>query len=194
MGNSKGPYYLQLGYHSGFGPHSAQIPMRAWQAGGMGSVAGDFIAWDDELVDADDLVNSLADLLRPFYPESVTLDNYIIFKQVGTAEIYTPVAAAGLTDKGGTFEDYIWNEAVEETITWRSTNFGIFKITLLDAASGGDFSKLSTLPSSGILKNLHTALVDTSNPYMARDNGRPSSFISRTFTLNERLRRSYHQT
>lgn len=192
MPNSKGPYFVQVNYHSGFAPHSQQIPVKGWQPGTGASVAGDFLNWDDSLQDADDLMSSLADLFCAFYPPSVVLDNYIVFKQVGTDEIYTPVASGVFISKVGTLTVYVWNEAVEMTFNWRSTNFGLFKIVLLDSASEGTFAKVPSLPASGPIKNLNDELVATSNPFMARDNGRPSAFISRTSTLNEKLRKAYH--
>jgi hypothetical protein len=194
MANSKGPYFVQYNYHSGFGPHSMQIPLRHWQPGGGGSVAGDVEDWDLTIQDADGMINSLSDLFLPFFTANVTFDNYVIFKQVGTDEIYTPVAGATLTGKIGTRTPPVWSEAVQYTLTWRSTSFGIFKIVFLDAESAGDFSKTSTLPGSGDLFNINTEVTSTANAFMARDNGRPSSFISMTKTLNEKLRKSYRVT
>jgi hypothetical protein len=194
MANSKGPYFLQYNYHSGFGPHTMQIPIRHWQAAGGASVAGDVEDWDLSIQDADGMINSLCDLFLPSFPVTVHFDNYIIFKQVGTDEIYTPVAGAALASKVGTNTLNVWHEAVQITNTWRSTNFGIFKIVFLDAESGGSFGKTSSLPGSGSVFNLNTELTSVANAFMARDNGRPSSYISTTVTLNEKLRKSYRVT
>jgi hypothetical protein len=80
------------------------------------------------------------------------------------------------------------------TVNFRTSLFGKAKLVLLDFSALDDWSKVRTLPGSGALFDLVGEFTASTNGWQGQDNGQPTTFVSVTRTLNEKLRRSYRLT
>lgn len=182
MPASPSPAFVRINYHSPFGFHTMQIPTLAWDS-------GNFATWAAGVVDDSTMIEDLVTLMLPFFPEGVIFDNWLIFSQPTPEDDPVPVAAGLFVLFEGTAALPGWTKAVQETITIRSTNFGVSKLVFLDAASGNSFEPI-TVPD-GSMTALLNEIGDTSKGWSAQDNGRPATFIKLSKTLNEKLRRAY---
>jgi hypothetical protein len=194
MANFRGPFFVKISSHSEFGPHVQQIPTTDYTGPSLVFPFGVFTGWDLTLADADVMIVALVDKMAKFFPAAYTFDNWQVFSQPTPADPAIPLAGNTFTAKVGTSVASGWDKATQATITWRSTTFGKSKLVFLDYSSGGDFSKIATLPGSGDLFDLDAEFTNVSNGWKAQDNGRPQTFISMTATLNEKLRRAYRLT
>lgn len=190
LANFRGPFFVDIQYHSSFGPHRMQIPTLAWSPPAFGADFGLFTKWEGGQVDADLMVNDLVDVIVPFFTADTTFDNWTVFSQPTDTDPAVPVGGNSFTAKVGTDASGGWTQAVQNTCTWRSEAFGKSKLVFLDMASNGDFSKISTKGTSGIIFDLDAEYTNTAKGWSAQDNSRPATFIASTRTLNEKLRRS----
>jgi hypothetical protein len=187
MANSKAPAFVKVNYHSIFGVHVGIVPTLAWNAG---ADQGEFATHNGSVCDANDMITALFTILAGILPDTASYDNYVIYDQPDPDDLPVPVATgalaiAGLDSSPG------WHQATQVTMTFRTTNFGVFKLVTLDAATNDSFAKTTVVPGSGVLFN---ALAEVSNEdlgWAGQDNGRPNNLISQTVTLNEKLRRAY---
>jgi hypothetical protein len=141
------------------------------------------------------MINGLVDVLATIMPEAtpavIHYDYYTIFNFEDEDSLPVPVAEAALAQVGG-FETPGWYKAVETTITYHTTGFGIFKLVLLDSASANNFDKLGPLDSVDFKTALDAEITVLTNAWAGRDNLRPANFTQVARTLNEKLRRSYN--
>jgi hypothetical protein len=93
-------------------------------------------------------------------------------------------------DVPGTNAGTGWSKATEETLMWRCDDASLFKIVLLDVHSSNDFDRKISLGDLN-LTDLDEMLRDDEGIIRSRLNSQPSTFLGRTCTLNEKLRRSY---
>jgi hypothetical protein len=193
MVNFIGPSAVMLNSHSADGFHKAIIPTRQWFDETSSGGEGTFDSWGSGHIDADTMVKALVTALKGAYPTSYTFDNYIIFNFPGVGDPGVPVASNSLA-VAGTNSTAVWSRATQATWSWRTDAFGIFKLVLLDYESGGTFNKNATVPGSGPLHDADAEVTNPANAWSGRDNGQPSTFISSTATLNEKLRRAYRLT
>lgn len=188
MANSLAPAFIKVNYHSISGPHSMLIPTLAANVAPTPSEstidthAGGTIAWDDM---AEALLTELADQMST----SSAFDGIFLFTQADADADPVLITGKNITI-AGTNAAPGWEVATQLTINAKSENGGNVRLTLLDFASGGQFTKTSVLAGSG-LEAVVAEWGLLANGWSSRDNGRPSIFLSATRTLNERLRRAY---
>jgi len=193
MANALDPAFVQLNYHSQYGVHTATIPTLQWNSVASAGNAGQFETWGASDIDAKEMVEDLIDLMEPFYPTDVEYDGFTIFTMASAVAPALPVAGGILTNVG-TQAVPGFTQAVQTTIGWRTATFGLFKIVMLDSASGDDFSIIRNPSVDVSLLALHNYMIGNTHGWSGRDNARPTQFIKCTQTLNEKLRRSYRQT
>jgi len=189
MANSLYPAFFRLFYHTAFGQHIQTVPTRAWDDGLGTNGKGGYIAWDTNEVDAVDMVQALVDELVEFQPASAVYDSCIIYTMASETAEPLPVASFELGDAGTAATADV--PASQATMSCRTTNFGLFKLTWFDAAPTTDFLPQRTLPVSGQPLTLFQAVSDTDWAFAGRDGGRPETFLQVSYTLNEALRRQY---
>lgn len=190
MANFRGPYFWQINSHSAFGLHSMQQSLFGWDAGAGGM--GDLQTSVGGTVDAITFVNSFVDKLTPFFPTTYFFDSVQIYRQLLETDIPQPVAGASLGAIPGESAAGTWTKAVQETITWRTAGFGLFKLVLLDAESNDDYNPVVSASADASLLALHNFVTASTTAISGRDNTKPSVFIRLTKTLNEKLRKQYH--
>jgi len=194
MANSSAPTRIQLNYHSAFGLHKANLNAREWHddasAGGMGSVDD----WASSIAPVAAMVDALVGALLDIMPTTVVFDNYIVYTFATPTSDPVPRAQKAFVAIDGDVADPGWTAAVQTTITWRTEEFGLAKIVMLDSASADDFSKITNLADSAALDAIDGEFTAVSNGWSGRDDARPQTFVSQTKTLNEKLRRAYRLT
>jgi len=186
--NSLVPSYGVIDYVSAYGAHKATIPTLQWTLGGD---YGEYIAHDDvTVVDAETMwLDFIADLV-PFALATTTFNSVTMYNKPTIDAPSVPVAILPVGEVG-TSVATSQAKATQSTWNFRTTLFGHMKLVLLDIPVGGGFEK--TLPAIWGAPDLAIlgALSDLSKAFCGRDNAAIASGISKTYTMNEKLRRAY---
>jgi len=185
------PSYVVLNYHSDFGAHKQIIPTTQWSPGEPGEPSGSFLSWNENARVAADMITELVEDLLPAYPDDVAYDSYEIWTFEGSPLRAVPVYQAAFTGMVGSSGTPGWTKAVELVMTFHTTLFNIFKITLLDAASANNFDKLTALGTLTAVQPIIDDVTDPDNGWAGRDSARPSVFLQLSKNLNEKLRAEY---
>jgi len=184
------PAYTQIEYHSEYAPHSMIIPCR--EAVDVTGAPSTFTlkAWDNSEKAWANMVETLVDLFLPAFPASVSFDRATLWTKasVGAAPLFR--GSVAYTGKVGTDAGAGVYAAVQQTISYRDDAGALFKLVFLDMASNDDFVKFRVAADVSADDYL-AELNDITNAWASRKDGRISSFISATRTLNEALRRAY---
>jgi len=77
------------------------------------------------------------------------------------------------------------------TMQFRTTNFGLAKLNLIECIRAGYEGK-QTGALAGAFLALSNLFCLTSNGWAGQDNGRPAVYLSTTYKPNDRLIREYH--
>jgi hypothetical protein len=186
MPNSLNPAFFKLNYHSNAGPHTATVPTLLWNVGNT------FDTWNAGTVDEITMIEGYVDKLLPFFASDTEFDNWVTYLKPPDPADPQPVSSGSFTGKVGTASSPGWTTAVQGTFSIRTHLFGIYKIVMLDGASGNSFAPSSAL--GGAALDLFNYVSDKDNGFSGQDNGRPNVFIKFTKTLNEKLRRAYRLT
>jgi len=183
------PAWIKLLYHDSHSPHVANIPVFNWNASDAAGGSGSFVNHEDVLIDADAMILGYIDVLQPIFTADSHFDSYVIYLQPTADDIPTPVAAKAIALPGTNVATYI--PASQSTWTLRTTLGHFAKYVFLNTPVAPGFAKTypSDLNADGLA--LVAYLTDVNNAFVGRDGGRPSSFVSATATLNEKLRRIY---
>lgn len=190
MPESIAPAFVEYEYSGTFGPHSMRLPVREWNPTGPSGDMGGFPRWsDDTNIDAEAMIDALAALFAPFYTASFAFTRATIYTLATPSSDPQPQVSKTL-NVDGTELTPGWMQAVQFTISARTTLFGVAKLVLLDVDSTNSFAKITSLGEKAILDDLLNEWFDTDNAWSGRDGGRPASLISATTTLNEALRRA----
>lgn len=189
---SLAPAFVRIEYHSSFGPHVMIIPTNEAVSLTVPFASLEIQAWDSSNRNLDDMVNELVTAMLPRFPGSVEFDNYTFFSQPTPDDLPIPIGSTDLAGAGSATTPG-WYKATQETIIFRDTASNIAKLVLLDFASGNNFEKYSNPVTIGV-DVIATAFMDESNGWRSRKNFRPATFLKRTATLNEKLRRAYRMT
>lgn len=180
--------YAKIWYHTAQGIHSHTIPMRPLLTAGLGD-PGNVMAWNDEEVAADEMVEGLMDLLAEVVPSTTVYDKYTLYKWNPTTEVFNPVyeaphsvtgSAEGLTGQAA---------AVQTTISIRTLGFSLLKLVLLDRPNNNTWGNQYTMPAD--YTEVIAALTGDEFGWSGRDNTRPFNFTNVSISLNKRLRRKY---
>lgn len=188
--SSPGPFFVQINYSSEFAPHSMEIPTLNASVAILDSSSWNFLVPGGDTLDVDTSVKGLVNLLKTQFPASVHFDNYVLFSQPDPDLPATPVFSGEL-GIAGTFVTPGWYKAVQFTMTFRTNEFGIFKLVLLDVGSANNFNKETSLVSGEGFDLIRDYITATDSWILGRDGGKPQTFLQLAKTLNEKLRRSY---
>lgn len=192
--NGLWPSFFRIFYHSAFGPHTMTVPTRQMAGPTEGHPGGTVLNWLNESIDVDDMINAFVDSLLPSFGDDTHFDSYITY--FGSADPLAPMypQAQGTLTQIGTSETPGWTKAVQGTLSFRTADFGLFKVTLLDCASGDSFEKITTLVPDGPLDVISLIVTSADYGFSGRDGAPPATFLQFSLTLNEKLRRSYRET
>lgn len=187
--NSLYPAYLEINYHSSFAPHVMTIPLISWEP--SVDIAGELGTWGGTPVQASDGVQTLVDLLLPFFPSTVEFDYFFVHTYASpTAD---PVVAAGATLTGaGSAGTPGWSKATQATFTFKTAAGGLSKSVLLDNATGNNFNPLNFASLTGDALTYVNWYLSDDSFIAGRDNARPSFFLKISYDLNDALRKQYH--
>lgn len=156
-----------------------------------GTPSGSFDQWSGGVIDADDMVNDIVDLLKPFFPASTSFDFYEIFTKA-TATADSILNSSATLSQVGTSVLAGWSKAAEAIWSFKSSTNGIFKISLLDFDSGDGWDKITFSGLAGDSLAFVNYMYDGNHGWAARDDGQPNSFLQLSFGLNKALRRKYN--
>ena len=189
--NSLFPCAVVIDYVNSFARHKMTIPLKEHSPVSGGHIAGTNLAWDASQVDTDDMMQGLADLLKPFFFTDTTFTNYTIMEYADAESPGVPVVSQPFVTAVGTGGATI--PASQATFNFKTTGFHAFKIVMLDARVSATFAPLTALvsPANDDEIALRDYLTDDVNAFSGRDNERPQSLVRVTYTLNEKLRKSY---
>lgn len=188
------PTAVILDYHTLSAPHKMTIPLNLWSAISEGHPQGTLTNWEDDQVDVGEVMDGLITLLLPFFPDTATFTQYTIYTYTDEFAPARPRAAAALTDQDGL--SGAGTPACQATYNFKTTEFGVFKLVMLDVVPGSNFQPVTAFPSPAFDDHIALAayLTDPVNPFRGRDNAKIDRLIRVTYTLNERLRREYRYT
>lgn len=189
--NSLYPSFGVIEYNSPFGAHKMTIPTRAWDIGIGTHGFGGYLGWDGTTPnEADDMWQELIDDLKVFLKADSSFNTVTIYTKADAEAPSIPVTVFSPATVG-TNVATTQRKAVSQTWNFRTSTFGKFKLVLLDGPIGSDFDKI--LPSSfGSEDNAVVGtLTDLTNAWSGRDGAPPAAAISKTLTLNDKLRREY---
>lgn len=189
--NSLFPSFFKLDYHSPWGAHSMTIPTRQWDdvviAGGHGA----FLDWTDNPRDADDMIKDFVALIAPFWMPDSFFDQYTIYVMDDPDSTPFPVTANSLGTEG-TEPNANWAKAVQTTFSFRTADFGQFKLVFLDAPQPASFDKILSFDASPAALAIEAFVSDVENAFSGRDGARPANLVQIAYTLNEKLRKEYN--
>lgn len=190
--NSLSPAFVRINYASGYGLHTMTVPSVPYILPDVGHVSGQFDLRGAELsTSAGDAVQDYVDLLKPFFHTSTTFIDYIIFTQEDEDAAPVPRFSDTIAE-AGTNSSTSWRKAVQATATWRTEDFGLFKVVLLDVVSGNQFDPYSSAAAAGTpMVNLDAYVRADESWLSGRDGAQPGVFLGMTWTLNEKLRKAY---
>jgi hypothetical protein len=193
MLHDPGPFFGQVKYVSGVNPHIMQFSLNNYVTPSFGH---DFGTVDDRTSTPQDLlvaINAYVDVLKAFWSDGTTFVNFQLFSKPTPADIPVPIQGFALTTAVGTAGASFAEEATQQTINYRTTDFNLMKIVLLDYAENVSFSKILVIPGSGALFDLDDYLHSDGCVINGRDGNPAGTFISATKKLNDKLRKAYRQ-
>jgi hypothetical protein len=190
--NSLFPASVHLFYRTENAPHMATIPVNEWSFPSGGHDQGTFLTWEDTEIDVDDMVNGLVDLYLPFFYTTTNFTHYIVNTYEDADAPARPQINKKLTGKVGTGGTTI--PAAQATFNFKTTGFGVFRLVMLDARVSATFQPVEDLvsPTYDDEAAIVDYVVDPANAFRGRDELKPSILVRITYTLNEKLRDSYH--
>lgn len=185
------PCSITFNYRSTYAPHKMTIPLNAWSPASSGHLAGTNLAWDGTQKDTADLVGEFVTLLKPFFHTSTIFSDYVVYTYADEDAPARPVISDAITGGAGTGAATI--PATQASYMMKTTAYGTFKIVMLDTKVSAAFGPLNSLVVG--VNDAEIALVDyikaVANPFRGRDNAEVHNFVKVTYTLNEKLRKSY---
>lgn len=184
------PSYVQIFYHSTWAPHVMTIPTRQWSAG---DDQGNFLGWDEGTHPADNMIQTFVTAWADLFTSEVVFDYYAIFNYADEESLAVPVAFNDLSTPGTVSPSGITNKAVQITISWQCAGGFLLKTVGLDANSGVDFEKIGPIDIMTFLPDVVTEITAVTNGWASRAGTQPLFPKQAAYTLNEKLRRSYHE-
>jgi hypothetical protein len=178
-------------YRTRFAAHSMTVPLLAWNPPSSGHIQGTLLNHNGAQIDAKDFLDEWAVITRPFWPATTTLGEAIIYTMDAAVAPAIPRAGHDLAVVG-TNTNTGWDEAVQLTITERTSLFHKVKYVFLDTPSDNDFQKYtSQVGLSSVFTDFIAYTQDPDKPVCGRDRGQPNLFVSLIHDLNDALRESY---
>lgn len=180
------PAFVQIFYHSLYGPHIMTLPVNDYDP-----ITDEFATWAGPGVDSTTMITDLVDKLLPFFPTSAAFDNFRIFTQDGAEAVPFLRKAGSFTSKVGTNSAPGWSKAVQVTISALDSGGFKVRLQLMDAASGDSFDPITAIVPASSLDDLFNEWSDNTNAWSSRQGAPPATFLEYSLTLNEKLRRGY---
>lgn len=193
MQHDPGPYFIQLKYVSGANPHIMQYSVGDWTPPFGLFLTGTVTGKDGNQYDLGGAVDAYVDKLKAFWTNGTTFINWLLFKKLLPTDIPVPVMGGNVTTGTGTATAGFAEEATQQTINYRTLDFNLMKIVLLDYNEDVSFSKILVVPGSGPLFDLDAYLHSAGCTVRGRDGAFAGSFVSATKKLNDKLRKEYRQ-
>ena len=188
---SLSPASFLIEYQTAFAIHTMTIPTRAWNPDLGTNGHGGYVAWNLDEIDAEDEINGFVDLIKVFFKSTTSFLDATIFTKEDATAPNLPRTSFSL-DQVGTSAATGWEEATQQTWSFRDVNFKPFKLVMLDtplAATG--FEKLTDFTGLTDVLALETYLEGGAHAFQSRQNGKPDHLYQIAYTLNEKLRREY---
>lgn len=184
------PAFVKIEYVSVYSPHTMTRPTLNIVTTGLGD-AGTCETHDAVGIATDVMVEAFIDLLLPMFLATTTIVGYTCYQvpfigadpQPFFGKSYGGVGTASPTAAGQT-------KASTTTLMYRTTNFGLARLILVERPSYGENGK-NTLPLSGDYAALNAEYTSVSNGWAGQDNGRPGQYLWRITRINDKLRRKY---
>lgn len=191
MANSLYPASVRINYTSAFGAHCMTLPTVPILDGPAGGAGNQFQLRGSQLpVECSGAIDDLVQILKTLAGTDITFTDWTIFKYETPTSRGVPLESGALsvTGTGGIAS---WRKAVQQTFTWRTDEFGLFKMVFLDFPSGNVFDRVVNPASDARILTLHNYVIAPETWLAGRDGGKPQTFLQVATTLNEKLRRSY---
>lgn len=185
MANSLYPAYVEINYQSAFGVHQMRLPTRAFNVAN-----NEFSTWSGGVIDATVMIAELVDDMAEFFAPTTEFTDYIIYTLATPTSDAEPVASAPLATPGVSVGTG-WSKAIQQTFTFRTTEFGISKLVFLDPVTSNNFDRVTDGSTPAALAALIADWTKETAAWSGRDNARPATFVQIAYTLNEKLRREY---
>lgn len=191
MANSLFPAFVRIDYTSAYGVHSMTVPSVPVQNAGGADDPWYFTLRGAELpVQVQIAVPDFVDVIKIYFPNTVVFQAYTLFTKADADAAPQPRESKTL-NIAGTNGGATWSKAVQQTWTWRTDEFGLFKLVFLDVASNNNFNRVAAIVGGTADVDLHAYVTAPETWIAGRDGGRPNTFLQMAATLNEKLRRSY---
>lgn len=184
------PAFVRIVYHSLYGAHTMTLPTTPLTIDPLQVDQSTFDAWVGDPIIWTEMVDALLEDLIDFFPASVEFDTATVYTMSSPTAAPTPIDSYSL-EFVGTNVTLGWSQATQQTFTFRTTAFGISKLTLLDVASAGSFPRVTDPSGNAAMLALIEEWTNPAKGWSGRDNARPNTFIQSSTTLNEKLRREY---
>jgi hypothetical protein len=189
--NSLDPAFGIIEYTSAWGTHKQTVCTTDWNAGIGTNGYGGYVGNDGSTPnDALDMWTDLCNALAAFALASLEFNLVTIYTQASPTALPLPrrIVPLGIV---GTNTATTQAKAVQQTWNMRSTIFGRGKIVLLDCPVGSNFDKILAGSFGGPDAALVGELTDLTKAWLFRDSSPPAAAISKTVTLNDKLRKEY---
>lgn len=186
--NSLYPAFFRLFSKSEFGYHVSTHPMNEYTP--VAGAFGTFKNWIDGNVAANTEISGFVDLLLPFFTGDTEYLYAIVYDMEDENATPRPRVTVPFTGKTGTSVTAAV-PASQSTYTFRTTNFGLAKLVLLDAPVTTDFQPITSLASAPDMQDVLDYISDDEHCFRGRDQGRITTFVRATFKLNDELRKQY---
>lgn len=185
------PAFVRIFYTTAYAPHTMTIPVLDWNPVSVGHPSGTFLNHNAVQIDAEDMIDDLVTQLKAIWLPTTTINEAIIYTMAAAVAPAIPQVTYEI-GVVGTNTNTGWAEAVQLTFTLRTSLFHKMKLVMLDVPSDNDFNKYT---SEGALNaefvDILTALKADGNGWCGRDRGKPVTFVSMIFDLNDGLRERY---
>jgi len=187
--NSLYPCFAKVHYRTFKAVHDQTIPLLNWFSTPNVNGSGSISQWDAGTVDVDDVIRGLVNLEKAVMPTTTNFTDYIIYTMADKDAVPQPVAQGLLNIDGTLADDPV--AAAQATYTWRTSLFGISKLVLLDIAPPADYQDVLPADYSAGNIALNNWWVSADHGIAGRDGGQPNIPMKISYTLNNRLQKSY---
>jgi len=183
------PSFVQVFYHSQYGPHVMTLPTLQWSAG---ADQGDFANWFPGSVDADSMITAFVTAWADLFTDDTEFDYYSIFNYPDEESLPEQVAFGTLAIPGGQVAAAQNTKAVQITISWACVGGFLLKTVALDAIGSAQFEKIGVTGIIALIPDIVDEITGVTNGWASRAGTQPLFGKQIAYTLNEKLRRSYH--
>lgn len=183
-----GPFFVEIFSHSADAPHVQTLPLEGWTPG---TGAGDLSTVGGSSVPALTAIQDYCDLLAPFFPSTNLWDYFFIYSKPTPTSDAVPVAGGTLTTIGSNGTPG-WSRATQATFTFKTSGGNLFKVVLLDCATGNNFAPINFATLTGDALTFVNYMLSADSVFVGRDGNDAQFFLKIAYKLNDELRKQYH--